>query len=259
MATAGKSNPVTDHWSAADYARSARFVSDLGAPVLDLLDPQPGEAILDVGCGDGALTAKIAEAGAEVLGVDASPDMVAAVRARGLDAEVADAHALGFEGRFDAVFSNAAMHWMTRPDSVIEGVARALRPGGRFVAEFGGMGNVAAIRTAIIAELSHSHGIEADLRDIWYFPTVAEHSARLARSGFTVEEIALIPRPTPIKAGIKAWLTTLAAPAMAKVPESERPASVERIAGLLAPALTDESGAWRADYVRLRFRARLSG
>lgn len=248
-------SPSSDHWSAAEYARSARFVSDLGQPVLDLLGPVDGLEVLDLGCGDGALTVRLAEAGARVLGVDASPDMVAAARARGLDAELTDGHALPYRGRFDAVFSNAALHWMTEPDRVIAGVAQALRPGGRFVAEFGGMGNVAAIRTAIIAVLK-GYGIETDLAHIWYFPTAEEHRRRLQRGGFDVEEIALIPRPTPVEAGIEAWLATLAAPALALVPEERREAVVARIAALLAPALRDESGGWRADYVRLRFRAR---
>jgi SAM-dependent methyltransferase len=246
-----------DLWSAERYARSARFVSELGAPVVALLDPRPGERILDLGCGDGALSERIAGAGAEVLGVDASPDMVAAARARGIAAEVADGRALPFEeGGFDAAFSNAALHWMTAPDAVIAGVARALKPGGRFVAEFGGQGNVAAIRTALIAVLARDHGIDTDLADIWYFPTAEEHRARLEAGGFAVEEIALIPRPTPIEAGVEDWLMTLAAPALARLPGEARAEAVAAVAALLAPALRDASGRWRADYVRLRFRAR---
>ncbi len=250
--------PAGDAWSAEAYARNARFVSDLGAPVLDLLDPRPGERILDLGCGDGALTEKIVAAGAEVRGVDASPDMIAMARARGLDVEVVDGHALAFDREFDAVFSNAAIHWMTRPAEVIAGVARALKPGGRFVAEFGGMGNVAAIRTAIIAVLA-GYGVETDLRQIWYFPTEAEHAARLEAAGFTVEEIALIPRPTPVASGMEAWLATLAAPALRLLSEGDRDEAAGRMARLLAPALQDEGGNWRADYVRIRFRAILAG
>lgn len=251
----GQGGQGRDAWSASDYARHARFVSDLGAPVLELLDPQPDERILDLGCGDGALSERIAATGATVLGVDASADMVTAARKRGIDARLADAHALELEGSFDAVFSNAALHWMTRPDAVIAGVHRALKPGGRFVAEFGGAGNVAAIRTAIIAVLSRDHGIETSLDDIWYFPTAEEHRARLEAGGFAVTDIALIPRPTPVAAGIEAWLATLAAPALALLPAADRDRACGRIAALLVPALRDRDGNWTADYVRLRFRA----
>src|SRR6185437_1744242 len=127
---------ATQEWNASRYAANARFVSDLGQPVLDLLSPQAGERILDLGCGDGALTEKLIAAGAEVVGVDASADMVAAARKRGIDGHVMDAYQLEFRAEFDAVFSNAAMHWMKRdPDAVIAGVRRALKPGGRFASE----------------------------------------------------------------------------------------------------------------------------
>ncbi|MEM7496382.1 MAG: class I SAM-dependent methyltransferase [Pseudomonadota bacterium] len=245
-------------WSAADYDHNARFVSDLGAPVLALLGDVADKDVLDLGCGDGVLTEKLVAAGARVKGVDASADMLAAARARGLDVAEADGQALSFDKAFDAVFSNAALHWMTRPDDVIRGVARALRPAGLFVAEFGGMGNVAAIRTAIIAILARDHGIATTLHDVWYFPTAEEHRARLEAAGFTVEEIALIPRPTPLPTDMRGWLMTLAAPALGMLPPGDREEAADRMASLAAPALRDADGGWRADYVRLRFRARLA-
>src|SRR5258708_7682793 len=140
-------------WDATQYAQKGRFVADLAGEVFELIDPQAGERILDLGCGDGALTQRIAAAGAQVTGVDSSPEMIFAARALGLDARVMSADELPFETEFDAAFSNAALHWMDRQDAVLAGVRRALKPGGRFAAEMGGPGNMAAIRVALQATL----------------------------------------------------------------------------------------------------------
>ncbi len=246
-----------DQWNADRYEKNARFVSDLGQGVLDWLAPQAGERILDLGCGDGALTEKLITAGADVLGVDASPDMIAGAKARGIEAHVVDGHALTFDAEFDAVFSNAALHWMKKPDAVIAGVAKALKPGGRFVAEFGGHGNVAAIRTALSSVIEARTGIKNAPDAIWYFPSTSEHQARLEAAGFSVERIALIPRPTPIPSEMGAWLETLAAPVLASVDENLRPTIRDEAQELLRSALCDSDGNWTADYMRLRFEARL--
>lgn len=243
-----------DHWSADKYEANARFVTDLAGPVLTLLDAQPGERILDLGCGDGPIAGSLMDQGCSVKAVDASADMVAGARALGVDAKVMDGHALTFDAEFDAVFSNAALHWMTDPDAVIAGVARALKPGGRFVAEQGGMGNVAAIRTALIAVLA-ARSVVTDLRDVWYFPSAAEQTRRLEAAGLKVEEIAIHPRPTPVASGMEKWLETLAAPALARLPEADRAAARAEVAALVKPALCDADGNWVADYARLRFRA----
>ena len=244
-------------WSAESYARNARFVADLGSPVLDLLAPRPGERILDLGCGDGALTERIAAAGAQVVGCDASPELVAAAAARGLTVRHADGHALPFAGEFDAVFTNAALHWMSGdPGAVVAGVHRALRPGGRFVGEFGGHGNVAAVVTALLAALDR-RGADAAAATPWYFPTADEYRALLQAHGFTVDSIALLPRPTPLPTGMAGWLETFAAPFMQHLPESDRGPALAETERLLAPSLRDAGGAWTADYVRLRFAARL--
>ena len=174
-------------WSSDSYDTHARFVSELGAGVLDWLDPKPGERILDLGCGDGALTADIAAAGATVVGVDQSADFVASARARGLDARQGDGAALAFDREFDAVFSNAALHWMTEPDPVIAGVARALKAGGRFVGEFGGHGNVAAIASAMRA-VGAAMGGDPALAAPWYFPSAEAYGARLEAAGFRVSQ-----------------------------------------------------------------------
>jgi trans-aconitate methyltransferase len=253
------SHSSTQEWCSSRYAENARFVSDLGQPMLDLLNSKPGERILDLGCGDGALTQKIAATGAHVVGVDSSADMVAAAQRRGLDVRVADAFALTFDSEFDAVFSNAAMHWMKRdPDAVIHGVHRVLKPGGRFAAEMGGFGNVAAITMALCTTLDQ-FGIADPVALIpWYFPTPDEHRARLESAGFRLEYIELIPRPTPLPTGMRGWLETFAIPFAKVLPEDKRPEFLDQVMHNLRPALCDCNGNWTADYVRLRFLARKS-
>jgi SAM-dependent methyltransferase len=246
------------HWSAARYAATAHFVPAFGAPVVELLDPRPGERILDLGCGDGVLTAKIAATGADVVAVDAAPDMVAAAQAKGLDARVVPGQQLAFEREFDAVFSNAALHWMHPAETVIAGVARALKPGGRFVAEMGGHNNTAAIQTAFRAVLG-KRGIEALDLSPWYFPSAAAYGAKLEAAGFRVEEIAIIPRPTPLEAGFGPWLDTFADDFFAPLDPAERAVAKQELTDLLEPILKDETGLWIADYVRLRFKATLPG
>ena len=180
--------------------------------------------------------------------------MVAKAQSLGVDARVMDGHALSFDREFDAVFSNAALHWMTRPDAMIAGVARALKPGGRFVAEQGGLGNVAAIRTALIVALAE-RGVETDLSEIWYFPAPAEQARRLEAAGFAVIENAIHPRPVRIGAGLDDWLKVLSAPCLALLPEAERAGARARVLELVRPALCDADGVWTADYARLRFKA----
>jgi len=242
-------------WQAERYAANARFVAELGGPVVALLDPRPGEHILDLGCGDGALTERLAAAGCRVVGVDSAGAMVAAARARGLDARLMDGEALAFEGEFDAVFSNAALHWMRRPAAVIAGVRRALRPGGRFVGEFGGHGNVAAVTVALIAVLER-RGIDGRVAIPWYFPTPDAYRGELEAGGFSVPTIDLVPRPTPLPTDMAAWLDTFAEGVLARLPPAERAAARAEVVELLRPCLCDEQGRWTVDYVRLRFAAR---
>ncbi len=243
-------------WKADNYARHAHFVPALGAPVLELLAPQPGERILDLGCGDGVLTEKIAAAGATVVGVDAAPDMIAAARARGLDARVCAGEKLAFAGEFDAVFSNAALHWMaSAPDAVIAGVKRALKPGGRFVAEMGGHGCVAAIIVSIVATLERRGVTGAAAGIPWYFPTVNDYRVRLEAAGFGVDYIELIPRPTPLPTNMAGWLELFGQPLFNRLPQSERQDAIAEAVGRLKPVLCDETGRWTGDYIRLRFKA----
>jgi trans-aconitate methyltransferase len=233
-------------WKPDTYERNGRFVSDYGSAVVDLLNPQPGERVLDLGCGDGVLTEKIAAAGARMVGFDSSASFVDAARARSLEVHHGDAHELPFRREFDAVFSNAAMHWMLQPTKVIAGVARSLKPGGRFVAEMGGHGCVAAIDTALRAVYAKRG---RTLPTVWYFPTPDEYGELLKAAGFDIDYIALIPRPTPLPGEMVDWIRTFRS-----VAEPELALEAQE---LLRPALCDSKGKWTADYMRLRFAARL--
>lgn len=244
-------------WNSEGYDKNARFVTDLGAPVLALLDPRPGERILDLGCGDGVLTKKIADLGCEVVGVDSSADFVAAAKKLGLDIIEKDASDLDCGPSFDAVFSNAALHWMKDADAVIRGVARALRPKGRFVAEMGGHDCVKTIQTALIDELDR-RGYDGHAVNPWYFPTTEDYGARLAGVGFEVRYMALIPRPTPLPGDIMGWLTTFSGCFTAVLPHAAREEYLQCVRQRIRPYLCDAHGNWTADYVRLRFAAHLT-
>lgn len=242
------------HWDPDRYRRNAGFVAELGSPVVDLLDPRPEERILDLGCGDGALTAKLVALGCSVVGVDASPDQIRKAREEGLDAHVMDGQTLTFDGEFDAVFSNAALHWMKDPDAVIAGVARALKPGCRFVGEFGGQGNVRSLRAAMRVALA-TRGIDPDPVDPWYFPSTADYAARLEAGGFTVLSVELIERPTPLPGDVDGWLAVFGDSFLNQIDPGERAAAIAQIRTALRPILRRDDGGWYADYVRLRFQA----
>lgn len=257
---------VTSRWSPADYAVSGAFVPQLGAAALELLDPQPGELILDVGCGDGTLTSRIAEAGARVIGLDSSSEMVEAARTRGVDAFVADAEALGLDqqverfGQFDAVFSNAALHWMLDPDAVATGIFAMLKPGGRFVGELGGAGNIALLRAGIEAELTE-RGYPVPADDLQWYPAVDEFTRLYVAAGFTDVAAQLIERPTDLPGGIQAWVRTFRSGLfdVAMVPEWARGEVAAAIERRLAAELRKPDGTYFADYVRLRFSMRRPG
>lgn len=245
--------PMTT-WNPQSYNKNARFVSELGSPVVGLLDPLAGESILDLGCGDGFLTRKLQGFGCKVLGVDASPEMASAARLGGLEVRVIDGHELPFDGEFDAVFSNAALHWMRQPAQVIAGVWRALRHPGRFVAEMGGIGNVRRLQQAL-SDAMTTRGIAAGAVEPWYFPSPDEYRGKLEAAGFEVDYIELIERPTPLPTGVAGWVESVAHPYLEALPAAERGGFLADIERRVAPFLRGEDGAWFADYVRLRFRA----
>ena len=238
-------------WSARDYAANAGFVPALGADVLTLLAPQRGENILDLGCGDGVLTTRLMQSGANVTGLEPDPDLCAAATRAGISVLQQDAHDPFGVNCFDAVFSNAALHWMRDPETVLANVYAALRPEGRFVAEQGGFGNVAAIVTAMNAALEAA-GFAAI--SPWDFPSPSLQKQRLQRAGFDVTTIALIPRPTALPTGISGWLRTFAGPFIGALP-AQHQAQILSDAERRMAALHDPLEGWMADYVRLRFSA----
>jgi SAM-dependent methyltransferase len=236
----------TSQWDAADYARVGGFVPALGEAALELLDPQPGEHILDVGCGDGTLTLKIKQAGADVVGIDNSLSMVAAAKARGLDARIMDAADLKFSEAFDAAFSNATLHWVLDKERAARAIWFALKPAGRFAGEMGGEGNLARLREALDDELvAHGYGPPTFAAN-WY-PAPQEFIAVYEQAGFKDTDARLIERPTPLEHGIAAWVTTFRAGWLdrAGVPHDERQT--------IADAVATRVGSPTADYVRLRF------
>ena len=236
----------TSKWDAADYARVGGFVAELGAAALDLLDPQAGERILDVGCGDGTLTMKIVQRGATVTGIDNSLEMIRAAHANGLDALVVDAAEMCFGSEFDAAFSNAALHWMPENAAVADGIFRALKSGGRFAGEMGGDGNLAKLREALDEELI-IRGYQPPLEAANWYASPHEFAEIYEAAGFEQIDARLIERPTAIEHGVAQWVTTFRRGWLdrAQVPEDER--------AEIGTAVADRVGSNIADYVRLRF------
>ena len=257
--------PDRSTWDAETYDESFRFVSDHGLDLVRLLDPQPGERTLDLGCGTGRLAAAIAEAGAEVVGIDSDPAMIAQSRAQfpgaqfpALRFEQGDGERLDEDlgrwgGPFDAVCSNAALHWMRRPAAVLRGVAGLLRPGGRFVAELGAAGNIAIVEEALRASLEEAGVPRAEQPEGWFFPSPAVYAGLLEQHGFEVRALWCFDRPTPLEGGaegLEAWLHMFAGPFLAPLSTADARAVEDRTRARLW-----RDGTWVADYRRLRFRA----
>jgi trans-aconitate methyltransferase len=238
------------------YEARHSFVWNLAADMLPLLAPAAGERILDLGCGTGQLTAKIAESGASVLGLDRSPEMIGQARQNfpGLEFRLGDGANFSFPGEFDAVFSNAALHWIPEAENVIRSIASSLRPGGRFIAEFGGKRNVQrlldAARTALEAR-GHA------FRNPWYFPSIGEYSTLLERQGFEVRTAWHFDRLTLLDDGEDSmgdWIEMFGFAVLAPAPKPEWPAIIREMENSLRPQLYRD-GRWQLDYVRLRITA----
>ena len=241
-------------WNAELYEARHGFVWQFGQGVFELLAPQRGERILDLGCGTGQLTEKIAVSGANVLGLDSSPEMIAQARQNypKLQFVLQDAAAMTFSDEFDAVFSNAALHWMLDAERVAQGMARALRAGGRLIAELGGKGNIARIESALRDVLPRHYGANVP-RSRTFFPSVGEYSAILESHGLEVRMAELFDRPTPLEGadGMENWLRQFSWYHFEVLEKGARERALAEVVEALRPSLFGENG-WWADYRRLR-------
>lgn len=246
-------------WNAGLYDSRHAFVWQLAAGVIEMLRPSAGERILDLGCGTGHLTAQIAAVGASVVGVDGSPAMIDEARKNypGLEFQLMNADRLRFDEPFDAVFSNAVLHWIQQPASTLASVAAVLKLGGRFVAEMGGKGNVQRLVAAFYAALTAVGGnLEPDPNP-WYFPGIAAYASLLEDAGLEVTSAMLIDRPTPLddgENGLRTWIRMFAGSFVSRAPTGQEEAFVQKTEELLRPQLFHD-GVWSLDCRRLRFMA----
>lgn len=247
-----------NQWKSTLYESKHSFVWQYGADLLELLSPQQGERILDLGCGTGQLTQAIAAQGAIAIGIDKASTMIEQAQKNYPDLrfEVADAINFHFEEPFDAVFSNAALHWIKQPELVIACIWESLKPAGRFVAEFGGKGNIKAIAIAISNALEIA-GYPVEPLSLWYFPSIGEYATKLEKQGFSVTYATLFERPTCLEDGDKGlqnWIEMFANSLLQQIPASERTAVIQNVENQLRPKLYQD-GCWVADYKRIRIVA----
>lgn len=253
--TSNLNRKISNQWDINLYESKHSFVAKFGTDLLEILSPQPGECILDLGCGTGYLTDKIASSGAEVVGIDNAPTMIEQARINypNLKFEVADGTRLQFIEEFDAVFSNAVLHWIKEPEKVVSGIWQALKPRGRFVTEFGGKGNVKAIVSAIENVMQAADYPTVELNP-WYFPSIGEYSTLLEQQGLQLTFATLFDRPTPLEDGEKGmrnWLEMFANSFFQAIPVDKKTSILADIENQLRPTLY-QNGAWFADYKRIR-------
>lgn len=254
VGVAENSTSKIQRWSPELYDTKAKFVGDLANIAVDLLDIKAGERILDLGCGDGYLSLKLVEKGADIVGVDFSPELVTTARSRGIDARHYNGEELDFVDEFDGAFSNAAMHWMKRADAVAEGIFRALKKGGRWVGEFAGKRNAEIIRNAVHASLD-ARGFDSARIDPWYLPDDEEYRAVLENAGFTVQEISLFDRPVVIDYHVADWIRTFGSPYLSLLTDDQKEDLLAEVTETIKPSLLSDDGKWTIDYTRIRFLA----
>lgn len=244
-------------WDASFYDQKHSFVFEFGKGLVSLLDPQPGERILDVGCGTGHLTYEIAERGAHVTGIDNARTMIETARQTypTLTFQVADAQDFSFTEPFDAVFSNAALHWINDQERAVRCIALALKPGGRLVAEFGGKGNVATILTAAQEAIFSLAGKRVESG--WFFPSIGEYASLLEKYGLETRSALLYERPTRLEEGeqgLRNWLSMFGEHLVAGLDDTVRELVIRQVEERTRPLLYRD-GSWLADYRRLRLIA----
>lgn len=251
---------MSREWNAELYDERHSFVSDLARDLIDELDPDPDERVLDLGCGTGDLAAEMTRRGVAVVGVDRSATQLASAREKYPDLQLvrADARYSVFRPQFDGILSNAVLHWITDPDAAIDTMFRALRPGGRLVAEFGAAGNVATLRRGVRDAVSDAGFPKPE--HSWYFPTVGEYASRLEAAGFEVRRAETFPRHTRLadgEDGLRNWIAMFGTALLAEVPDAQRDRVLDDVERRLREELYDEQeGCWYADYRRLRVCAR---
>jgi|SRR5262249_41095812 len=254
---------MTNQWDAGQYDAKHAFVYEKAKVLVDLLKPRAGEKILDLGCGTGVLTAEIASRGAEALGIDRSKEMVAQAKNKfpALRFEVMDATQLKFEAGFDAVFSNAVLHWIPESETVVSGIARALKPGGRFVAEFGGKGNIKTLVSAFHKAFAALGIREPEGVSPWFYPGIAEYSTLLEKHGLEVREASLFDRPTVLEdgtRGLENWIRVFRQTFIEKMGEEAAAKWIREVERTSRPQLFQD-GDWVLDYRRLRLAAVKNG
>ena len=249
-----RSMMINQKWSPEAYHHAGSFVPDLASDLLNDLNPKRNEKILDLGCGNGVLTKKILQSTKNVVGVDSSDAMVQAAKEIGIDSYLIDGEAIPYRNVFDAVFSNAVLHWIQNQDAVLRGVHKCLKPKGRFVGEFGGFGNISSL-IGVIERVMDSHSIFDSFNNPWYFPTTQEYQKKLTDNGFCVKSIDLIQRPTFLKTDLKDWLKVFASHITSSMSTAVEDLFLREVQKAAETKLFSESTGWVLDYVRLRFYA----
>ena len=244
---------IKNNWNATLYEGKHSFIWQYAENLLELLSPKSGERILDLGCGTGQLTEQISRSGTKIMGIDSSQNMIEKARQNypDLHFNVADARNFQVDRSFDAVFSNATLHWVPEADAVIDRIYQSLKAGGRFVAEFGGKGNVQAITTALSQALRE---IGITQHNPWYFPSIGDYASKLEKRGFDVTYAVLLPRPTPLadgEAGLRNWIEMFGDRFFTGITEEEKTQIICKVEKQLRPTLYQE-GTWIADYWRIR-------